>query len=96
VGKEQSGRAIALERDVIQKKIDELGKEAQELLTFLRESGGKAGTTVSDLLAELELASALCTRPTAALRPRRRSSSSTRLRPRKRQPNEPRHRDHRL
>jgi site-specific DNA recombinase len=55
-GKEQSGRAIALERDVIQKAIDELGKEAQELLTFVRESGGKAGTTVSDRLAEIELA----------------------------------------
>ena len=55
-GKEQSGRAIALERDVIQKQIEELGKEAQDLLTFVRESGGKAGTTVSDRLAEIELA----------------------------------------
>lgn len=55
-GKEQSGRAIALERDVIQKKIDELSKEAQSLLTFVRESGGKAGSTVSDQLAKVELA----------------------------------------
>lgn len=54
-GKEQSGRAIALERDVIQKKIDELGKEAASLLTFVRESGGKAGSTVSDQLAKVEL-----------------------------------------
>ncbi len=55
-GKEQSGRAIALERDVIQKRIDELGKEGQDLLTFVRESGGKAGATVSDRLTKLELA----------------------------------------
>ncbi len=54
-GKEQSGRAIVIEREVIQKKIDALSDEAQSLLTFVRESGGKAGSTVSDQLAKVEL-----------------------------------------
>jgi site-specific DNA recombinase len=54
-GKKESGQAITSERDVTQKKINELSKEAKDLLAFVRNSGGKAGATVSDRLAEIEL-----------------------------------------